>query len=378
MRASLSWLRELVATLWSRPDELMLELGASGELLVARLRALLSALILLLPLINGLSGGTTGETIIGLAAAVFTNVAAQVWLALARQRRRHPWLPFATGTYDVTSTTAVLVLLTLEDRVSGINSMVVWAFYLISIAMTALRNDGRLTLYVGGLAMLQHSALALAVFATATSPDQLVSIDYGTATFANQAERLILLLLMTLLTTTIVYRMQRLVEMSGIDGLTGLPTRSWLVNQMPRMFDTAQASGSSVTLAMLDLDRFKRINDDFGHIAGDRAIRHIASEFTKALNENERLARIGGQEFVMVLHCPIGSAWERLDNMRRRLAEQPFVADRNNENVSITISGGLAAWPQDGMDLSGLLATADRRLQHAKRAGRNRILARDP
>ena len=57
---------------------------------------------------------------------------AQVWLALARSPRRHGWLPYATGTYDVTTTTAVLVLLALGDRVAGLNSLVVWAFYTIA------------------------------------------------------------------------------------------------------------------------------------------------------------------------------------------------------------------------------------------------------
>lgn len=377
MRHWITWLRDLSNTLWSRPDDLMLELGAGGELLVARLRVVLSLLILSLPLINAVGGGTTSETLIGLAGAVIVNVMAQIWLALARHPRRHAWLPYATGTYDVTSTTIVLVLLTLSDRVSGINSMVVWAFYLISIAMTALRNDGRVTLYVGALAMLQHGVLAAVVLGGATSPDQLVSIDYGTATVANQLERLVLLLLMTLITATIVFRMQRVVEMSGIDGLTGLPNRSWLISQMPRILEAVREDGRSLTLAMLDLDRFKRINDDFGPLAGDRAIRHFAAEFAKGLNEKERLVRLGGQEFVMLLHCPIGSAWERLDSMRRRLAEQPFIADRSHESYPITISGGLAAWPQDGNELSRLLQAADRRLQQAKGAGRNRMVARD-
>src|SRR3546814_8870626 len=89
----------------------------------------------------------------------------------------------------------------------------------------------------------------------------LVSFDYGTAAAATQVERLILILMMGLLTSAIVYRMQRLVEMSGNDGLTGLPNRAWLLQGMPRMFETIRDDGGSLTLALLDLDRFKRIND---------------------------------------------------------------------------------------------------------------------
>ncbi|HVR81087.1 MAG TPA: GGDEF domain-containing protein [Luteimonas sp.] len=377
MRRSMQWFRELAATLFARPDEIMLEIGAGGELLVARLRALLSALILLLPLANAAAGAKVSETLIGLAAAVFVNVMAQLWLALARGGKRRGWLPYATGTYDITTTTGVLLLLALGDRVAAVNSMVVWCFYLIGIAMTALRNDGRLTLYVGSLAIVQYALLVWAVLASAGSPDQLVSVDYGTASVASQVERLILLLMMSLLTVTIVYRMQRLVELSGRDGLTGLPNRMWLLQRMPRIFEQVRSESGSLTLALLDIDRFKRVNDEIGHHDGDRAIRQIAAALDASLGERDRLIRLGGEEFVLLLHCPIGSAWERIDRVRRAIAESPFLPGRGADPQRITISAGLAAWPQDGADLSALLGSADRRLRQAKRDGCNRVIARE-
>ena len=378
MGASTQWLRDLATTLLARPDEIMLELGAGGELLVARIRALLSALVLLLPLLNAAAGGNSSEVLIGLGAAIFINIMAQVWLALARARRRHSWLPFATSTYDITTTTGVLALLSLGDRVSGINSMVVWSFYLIAIAMTALRNDGRLTLYAGGLAIVQYGLLAWAVFASAASPEQLVSADYGTASVATQGERLILLLLMTLLTATIVYRMQRLVEMSGSDGLTGLPNRTWLLQRMPRMFDGVRADGGSLTLALLDLDNFKRINDEAGHLG--RRSRHAPY-------------RLGDERSAAAEGTP-GAAWAARNSCccctarsaapgngstgcAARSPKDPFQPERGAEPQRITFSGGLAAYPQDGADVSAMLRSADRRLQQAKREGRNRVVARD-
>src|SRR5690606_12171187 len=169
----------MIPPLLTRPDEVMLELGAGGEQLVARLRAVLSALVLLVPLAGALAGAPAGDTAIGLGAAVFVNAMAQLWLALARDTRAHAWLPWVTCAWDVTTVTGVLVLLSMDDRVAGINSMVVWAFYLLAIAMTTLRNDGRLTLFAGGLAMLQYGALAWVLLATST-PQQLVSVEYGT------------------------------------------------------------------------------------------------------------------------------------------------------------------------------------------------------
>jgi diguanylate cyclase (GGDEF)-like protein len=366
----------IVARLLARPDEVMLEHGAGGELLVAKLRVVISVLILALPLIAGLGRADASQVLLGLAGAVAINIVAQVWLALARSHRRHGWLPYATGTWDVTATSGVLLMLAREDPVAALNSPVVWCFYALAIMLTALRNDGRLVLYVGGLAMLQYALIAVILLVLAGEP--LVSIEAGQATVAGQLERLVLLLMVTLLTCIVVYRMQRILELSGRDGLTGLPNRAWLLQRLPRMFDAARENGHSLTLALLDLDRFKRLNDDFGPRAGDRALRHVAAVLGEMLERNEHLARIGGQEFVIVLRCPIGSAWERLDRTRRLLGETPFLPERSTETVTITFSAGLAAFPQDGANASALLGVADRRLEVAKREGRNRIVALDP
>jgi diguanylate cyclase (GGDEF)-like protein len=215
------------------------------------------------------------------------------------------------------------------------------------------------------------------LYAQIDSPDQLVSVDYGTVTLGGQIQRLVLMLLMTLLTATVVYRMQRLIESSGSDGLTGLPNRSWLVQRMPRILEMVREDGTSLTLALLDLDRFKRINDAYGHLSGDRAIRHVAGSMREILQPGERLVRIGGQEFVLLLRCPIGNAWERLDRLRQLMAERPFQPERGSDPVRITFSGGLSAYPVDGSDVSTLLRSADRRLQVAKQQGGHRVVARD-
>ena len=360
-----------------RPDALMLELGAGGELLVARLRALLSTLMLLLPLINVLSGGKHSESMIGLFGVVLVIVMSQVWLALARQQNRYRWLPWATAAYDVSLTTLILAILALDSAVTGLNSMVVWAFYLIAISMTALRNDGRLTLFTGALAIIQYGLLAVCIFALVDSPDQLVSIEYGTATASNQTQRVVLLAMMTAITATVVYRMQRLVDMSGTDGLTGLPNRTWLIHRFPSLLDEARDGGGSLSVCLIDLDYFKRINDELGHLAGDRALRHVVDALQQQLDEKDWLTRLGGEEFALLMPQPIGRAWERLESMRRVVAAQPFTPDHGLEMIRLTFSAGIASWPQDGSDLSSLLRRADVRLRQAKQTGRNRVLARD-
>src|SRR3546814_2276612 len=110
MLASIQGMKDMVARLVARPDEIMLSLGASGELLVARLRALLSLLILAMPLIAALGGVKSGEVVVGLGLAVFTNLMVQIWLVLARRQLRYRWLSYATSTYDVSLTTLALAL----------------------------------------------------------------------------------------------------------------------------------------------------------------------------------------------------------------------------------------------------------------------------
>ncbi|RNF85966.1 GGDEF domain-containing protein [Montanilutibacter psychrotolerans] len=377
MQATGRSLRDIVAALLSRPDEIMLEVGAGGELLVAQLRALVAGLLLLLPLGNILAGGSVAETLIGLAGAVFVNIFALIWLALARFRRRFQWLPFATAAFDVSATTLVLMLLATNHLPAALNSMIVWCGYLLAILVTALRSDGRTTLFAGLLAILQYGGLSWAIFALITSPEQLISSDYGTVTPSNQVQRLLLMAIVTLITAMVVYRMQRLVEMSGTDGLTRLPNRTWLLHRMPRLLDAARQGGGSLTVALIDLDHFKRVNDELGHHSGDRALRHAVAVLRTSPENGEWLVRLGGEEFVMVLRKPVGTAWERVDAIRRQLAERPFESERGAEPMQMTFSAGLAGFPQDGVDLSRLLRRADQRLQVAKRDGRNRVVARE-
>jgi len=369
--------REILAALLSRPDEILLGVGASGELLVARLRVLIAGALLLLPLANALAGGTIEETLIGLGGVVLINGFALVWLTLAQRPRRYRWLSLASSAFDVTATSLVLLVLAINHLPSGLNSLIVWCAYLLAIVLTALRSDGRITVFTGALALLQYGLLAFALMMSAASPEQLISSDYGAVTVSAQVQRLLLLVMVTLVTTMLVYRMQQLVEMSGTDGLTRLPNRSWLLHRMPRLFDAARIDGSSLTLALIDLDHFKRINDEIGHRAGDRALRHVVAMLQQMAEPGEWLVRLGGEEFVMVLRKPIGTSWERVDMIRRLIAEQPFEPGRNADPIRLTFSAGLASYPHDGADLSRLLHRTNDRLQRAKREGRNRVIARD-
>lgn len=369
-------LRDLATMLVSRPDEAMLALGASGERLVAGFRAALAALLLTMPLASALSGASLGRVSLLFAAALLLNVAAQVLLAFARQPRRHRSLPFASSIFDVTAVTLVLLALGQGDWPAALNNVVAWCGYLLAIVLTALRNDGRVTLATGLLAIVQYGMLVATALAFSGSPEDLLSADHGAVQGTGQALRLAVLAVFTLATATVVLQMRRVVALSASDGLTGLPNRNWLVHQAPRWLDGA-ARGESATLALVDLDGFRRVNEEAGQAGGDRALREVAALFAAQLGPGEHLVRLGGEEFVLLLRKPMGTAWEHLEALRRTLADRGFIPERGGERMPLTFSSGLASCPRDGGNLSGLLRRADQRLQQAKASGRNRVVARD-
>lgn len=368
-------LDDLAQSLREAPDEILLEVGAGGELLVARLRIVLAVLLLLLPALNHLSGGTPEETAAGLFGALMVLALSRAWLHLAKRKRRYPWLPMASTGFDVSLVTLVLILLGLLTPVAALNSVVVWCCYLLAIFATALRHDIRVTLFAGALALLQSALLWLAVVLLSTGP--LVSAAYGTVSTSSQLQRLVLLIAATLMTAVVVFRAQRLTQMSGTDGLTGLPNRSYLNTRVPQQVNEARDDGRTLSLALIDLDHFRHINAELGHLAGDRALRHAVKTMRLELTHEEPLIRVGGEEFVLLLRLPIGAAWERMEQLRRRLEASPFVPQPDVEPRKLTLSAGLACVPQDAHDLPGLMKRADQRLRLAKDNGRNRVVARE-
>jgi diguanylate cyclase (GGDEF)-like protein len=371
----MQWFRDLLATVLAQPDEVMLEIGAGGEILLARLRLVVAIFLLLLPIVNHFDGGPLYETLVALTGIGLVLILSQVWLGLARHRRRQRWLPFVSATFDVSLVSLVLWLLALDSPAAGLNSMVAWSCYSIAIIATVLRNDTRVTLLAGSLAVLQFVALSLWFLNVADGP--LTSPMYGTVEAGTQVQRALLLVAFTVVSGVIVYRMQRLVALSGTDGLTGIPNRTYLRHRVPRLVEDARSDCHTLCLALVDLDHFKQVNTDLGHLAGDRALRHVVDALRLQLTRDEPMMRVGGEEFVIVMRQPLGAAWERLDMLRRRLQATPFLHEAGAAPRTLTISAGIACCPQDATDVSGLLGRADERLRAAKRAGRNRVVARD-
>jgi diguanylate cyclase len=158
-----------------------------------------------------------------------------------------------------------------------------------------------------------------------------------------------------------------------IDPLTGLPNRAAWSERLDQEVNLWHQRGNSLSLAMLDLDHFKRINDGYGHLAGDKVLKIIANVLRKRLRPNDFIARFGGEEFVLLM--PNSSLTEALaagDALRTAIEACPF--HFKGEPVTITVSMGVAQFqPGERSDLA--LKRADAALYRAKAAGRNQVQA---
>ncbi len=156
-----------------------------------------------------------------------------------------------------------------------------------------------------------------------------------------------------------------------IDPLTGLPNRAAWSERLEHEIKQWQQHGNTLSLAMLDLDHFKRINDNYGHLAGDKVLKIIATVLRKRLRASDFIARFGGEEFVLLLPAtPPALGAKLLETLRAAIEACPF--HFKGERVTITISMGLASF-KAGEHSDLVLKRADQALYRAKNAGRNRV-----
>ncbi|NWB58752.1 GGDEF domain-containing protein [Pseudomonas sp. F1002] len=158
-----------------------------------------------------------------------------------------------------------------------------------------------------------------------------------------------------------------------IDPLTGLPNRAAWSERLEQEVNAWHQRGNNLSLAMLDLDHFKRINDGYGHLAGDKVLKIIATVLRKRLRPNDFIARFGGEEFVLLMpNSSLSDALAVGETLRAAIQACPF--HFKGEPVTITVSMGMAQFqPGERSDLA--LKRADEALYRAKAAGRNQVQA---
>lgn len=161
---------------------------------------------------------------------------------------------------------------------------------------------------------------------------------------------------------------ERLAYLASYDTLTGLPNRSLFGDRLAQAMARTNRSTNRLALLLLDLDRFKEVNDTFGHSIGDMLLKLVANRLQQGLREADTIARLGGDEFTMILEN-IGDtdAAARVAYKVREVFTQPFTL--HTHQLSITPSIGIAYYPDDAQDAELLLRNADIAMYYAKRTG---------
>lgn len=156
------------------------------------------------------------------------------------------------------------------------------------------------------------------------------------------------------------------------DTLTGLHNRAWFEEVFPKQLELCERTGQQVSLLMVDIDHFKKVNDAYGHTCGDEALRHMGNLLRRNLRSTDLCARYGGEEMIVLMPgTELMHAHLTAERLRESVASTPLCLEDGREMV-IQVSGGIAQW-QPGTALNDLIRSADQALYKAKESGRNRI-----
>jgi two-component system, cell cycle response regulator len=352
----------------SAGDLALLDEGAAGERIIAYVR-LVVAYVIALPFVHGALQGNAARTeaFVRLGVAIVSTAVSGALLLLVRRGAYRRWIGFVTSAYDVTIVSLLLAaFLALGKTHLAAASPVVFPVYLVALTATCLRYDPRVCVVTGLLAAAQYGAIVVYASMHWTAD---ASFSWG-----DQISRIVLLLAATLLAAVIVSRSVRLRRLSSYDALTQLHNRAYFEERLIEELLRASRYGRALSVAILDVDGFKQFNDSYGHPAGDAALRTLAAALRRSARRSDIVARYGGEEFVIILtETGVQEAVAKLDALREEVGKLPIETPRASWRANLTVSAGVASWPDDGAWPDELLYAADERLLAAKRAGRNRV-----
>jgi diguanylate cyclase (GGDEF)-like protein len=362
----------MVESVVDAPDPATREFARDGERLAAMVRIVAVALIILIPLKSVIIAPQLTDNWIGLGCAFLSLVFAIVIYRFAWRERPPRALGWVSTQVDVAFVTLGFVgFLAAGHPLTATNSLVQYTVYFLALAATCMRHDPRLCVAAGAAATLQYWAVLEYAVHAGHAP-ALRDEWYGAFSWDAQIGRLLLLAMAAALSTTIVIRAREHWREAIQDRLTGLYSRRFYEQRLEMELARARSREETLVIAMADLDHFKRINDRWGHAAGDAVLRRFARLMRDSFRPEDAPARYGGEEFAMMLpRASVANALARIEAFRASVENE--VIEIEGERQRLTISIGLAFFPADGQTPETLLAVADRRLYAAKRSGRNQI-----
>jgi diguanylate cyclase (GGDEF)-like protein len=361
---------------WAAPDVALYDAGAAGEVVAAKGRIAIVLALTSIPVV-GLMRGRVYQGLVSLAISAVALGLAWLVLTAARRRMWRSWLGFASSITDVTVVSALHVIYVLSGMPSlAVNGRTAFPIYLLAVAATGLRFDVRITLLTGVLGAAQYAAIAVWALAVwKANPSAEDARIYGLYDPIAQAGKVVEILIMTALTVVVVRQTARLRLASTHDALTGLLNRAYFDERFDEEIARSRRTKESFAIAVIDVDHFKQVNDRWGHSAGDSALKSVAHRLRDSVRRTDIVARYGGEEFALMLErATVDEAITLMSNMRTAVSEHDIPVSSGAAPIRVTISAGIAVFPDDGDTASALLSAADQRLLAAKRTGRNRIV----
>jgi two-component system cell cycle response regulator len=167
---------------------------------------------------------------------------------------------------------------------------------------------------------------------------------------------------------------EEIYRLTTIDGLTQIFNKRYFLETLEREIARSQRYRRALSLVMFDIDHFKKINDSYGHLAGDYVLKHLASTVKTKIRREDLFARYGGEEFAIVLPEIDGSNSKPFAEKIRQIVEKDEFRFENTK-IQVTISMGVGTIDDEAVDAATLIKRADDRLYEAKSAGRNRVCA---
>jgi diguanylate cyclase (GGDEF)-like protein len=331
---------------------------------VSRTVAEIHWLLLILVLVYLVFGGPPGENEPAISTALF------LYAALVTGFRYGSFFMRETRWKISIETWAMLTFVTWVLWFTGKLSSPLLNAYLLGIVTAALALGKR-------AAMVQVGAIALCYLVLSERPEDFLSLPF-IGTFAAQFAPVVLVAYTTAtFSADIRYGLARAKMLAETDGLTGLFNPRGFAIAANRLFAQAVRYGRPASLLMIDSDNLKRVNDTYGHEAGNTLLRQLAHAIQAEMRYTDVLARYGGDEFIVLLpETPPKGALDVAERVREAVAA--LAVDVEGARVSTSVSIGMASFPEDGGSLDALALHADRALYEAKQSGRNRVVRFGP
>jgi diguanylate cyclase (GGDEF)-like protein len=366
------WGERAQQLLAAETDQALLRARRSGERIVATLRfALVATFVAVTSLHLQTGAALTAQIVLSVTALAYAGFL--YWWASTSS---NPWLPWVSCALDVTLTSlGMSVFIVVGDPLGTLNNRVLFEAYFFAIANSALRYDWRLCAFTVTLAcaeflgMTGYAAAHWDLAEVRGPPEQFFPVAH--------ALRIVLLAAAGASAIAVARWARHLRLMVGTDELTGLSQRRPFLERVEEQLTAGAPSRRVLSITVLDIDEFKKFNDTYGHLAGDRALQLLAERLRSAVRTTDLVARFGGEEFVVAFPgMEVGQAVQRVEDLRIKLAQVPIVV----EGVTrwLTMSAGVGSWPVDGNSFTEVLAQADARLYEAKRRGRNCVVGPAP